>query len=59
MREEVGRDEQKNGSKLCRLGEMLKQPVLLSKRLTKSANTSKQKQPGILLGAHLGGVIGQ
>ena len=38
---------------------MLKQYMLLNERLTKSASTRKQKQPGILLGAHLGGVIGQ
>ena len=56
LREEVGREQQKNGGKLCRLGEMLKQPVLLSKMLTIGANTRKQKQNGIPLGAHLGGV---
>ena len=43
-------NEHKNGSKLCRLGEKLKQPVLLSERLTIGANTRKQKQTGILLG---------
>ena len=52
-------NEHKNGSKLCRLGEELKQPMLLSKRLTILANTRKQIQTNILLGAHLGGVIGQ
>ena len=43
-------NEHKNGSKLCRLGEMLKQPMLLSKNLTIGANTRKQKQTSILLG---------
>ena len=50
-------NEHKNGSKLCRLGEKLKRPVLLSERLTIGANGRKQKQTGILLGAHLGGVL--
>ena len=43
-------NEQKNGGKLCRLGEKLKQPVLLSERLTKSAHARNQKKTGILLG---------
>ena len=38
---------------------MLKQPVLLNERLTEGANTRKQKQIDILMGAHLGAVIGQ
>ena len=60
LREEVGREwAQEWEQAMHRLGEMLKQPVLLSERLTISANTRKQKQTGILLGAHLGGVLWQ
>ena len=36
-----------------------KKPMLLRKRLALRPITKKQKQPGILKGAHLGGVIGQ
>ena len=52
-------NEQQNGSKLCKLGEKLKQPVLLRERLTIGANIGNQKQTRILLGAPLGAVIGQ
>ena len=52
-------NEDKNGSKLCRLGEKLKQLVLLNERLTIGANIRKHKQTGMLLRAHLGGVLGQ
>ena len=54
-----GENEQKNGSEPCRLAEMLEQSMLHRERIALRPITKKQKHSGVLVGAHLGGVIGQ
>ena len=50
-------NEQKLGRKVCRLGEMRKQPMLLPQKLVLGNNTVKPKHTGMPLGAPLGGVL--